>query len=406
MSREFDLVIFGATGFTGFFVVRELLLSIKNDPKKFEHIKWAVAGRNTVKLTDKLVEVGDELNQDLSSITKIIADVMSPESLLEMAKRTSLVINCVGPYYLYGRSVVEACIQAETHHIDISGEPNYIESMILEFHQKALEKNLIIVSTCGWDSIPCDIGVQFAKNEFKGRLHSVESYLQVMPGINGYSINFGTLASIIYGYKHMRDLKQIRGRLFTEIFIKKLPRSRITLERKKMPFSHPSIKGWNVEFPGSDRSVVKRTQHFNYENFNEYPLQIQTYYTVANLKHLLGLIWFGAVIATLTMTDFGCRLLSAYPKFFSFGKFSKQGPSREQIESTKFQTIIFGKGWSQETIESNGVNDMIDEPKEEPNQQIIVKVSGPDPGYMATSICIVQSALTIFLESDKIRKSS
>lgn len=171
-----------------------------------------------------------------------------------------------------------------------------------------------------------------------------------------------------------------------------------------MPFSHPSIKGWNVEFPGSDRSVVKRTQHFNYENFNEYPLQIQTYYTVANLKHLLGLIWFGAVIATLTMTDFGCRLLSAYPKFFSFGKFSKQGPSREQIESTKFQTIIFGKGWSQETIESNGVNDMIDEPKEEPNQQIIVKVSGPDPGYMATSICIVQSALTIFLESDKIRK--
>lgn len=181
-AREFDLVIFGATGFTGFFVVRELLLSIAEKIDEYSNLKWAVAGRNVQKLSEVLAKVGAELDKDLHSVVKIEADVSDGKSLAAMASRTKLVINCVGPYRFYGRQVVEACVNESTHHIDISGEPQYLESAQVEFDAKAKEKNILVVSTCGWDSIPCDLGVDFLKRKFNGKLHQVETFMATQPG--------------------------------------------------------------------------------------------------------------------------------------------------------------------------------------------------------------------------------
>lgn len=231
-SKEFDLIIFGATGFTGFYVLRELLLSLEQRKSEYEHLKWAIAGRNEQKMTMKLEEVGQELNKNLNDVTKIVADCSNTNSLLEMAKRSRLIINCVGPYCFYGRPVVQACVEAGTHHIDISGEPNYIEAMAIEFHNQAKEKGLIIISTCGWDSIPCDLGVQVTKQKFPGRLHSVETFVSTIPGSEGYKINTGTLNSAINGYRTMNELRAIRRRLYSEVLTVKIPRSRIVLKRK------------------------------------------------------------------------------------------------------------------------------------------------------------------------------
>jgi len=181
-NREFDLVIFGATGFTGFFVVRELLLTIDKKRNEYAHLKWAVAGRNLTKLNEVLIKVGTELGKDLTEVAKIQADVQDAKSLTAMAERTKLVINTVGPYGFYGRPVVEACINAGTHHIDISGEPHYIEKVQVDFNAKAEEKGVLVISTCGWDSIPCDIGVDFLKRNFDGKIHSVETFMRTRPG--------------------------------------------------------------------------------------------------------------------------------------------------------------------------------------------------------------------------------
>lgn len=183
-EREFDLVIFGATGFTGFFVVRELLLSISEKPDEYSNLKWAVAGRNVQKLSEALAKVGTELDKDLSSVVKIEADVNDAKSLAAMASRTRLVINCVGPYRFYGRQVVEACVNTGegTHHIDISGEPQYVESTQVEFNAKAKEKGILVLSCCGWDSVPCDLGVDFLKRNFNGKLHHVETFMATRPG--------------------------------------------------------------------------------------------------------------------------------------------------------------------------------------------------------------------------------
>ena len=180
--REFDLVIFGATGYAGYFMVRELVLSIDEQPDEYRNIRWAIAGRNIAKLEDTLIRLGKELGRDLSSVEKIQADAGDEESLQRMAKRTALVVNVVGPYNLYGRPVVEACVEAGTHHIDISGEMTYIEEMQIEYDLRARANDCLIISTCGWDSIPNDIGLDYLKTHFDGKLHSVESFMCILPG--------------------------------------------------------------------------------------------------------------------------------------------------------------------------------------------------------------------------------
>lgn len=177
-KREFDLVIFGATGYTGFFMVRELLQVIAENPTEYSSLKWAVAGRNLTKLNETLAKLAQELNVNLSKVDKIKADVGDADSLLKMAEKTLLIVNVVGPFQLYGKQVVDACVRSGTHHIDISGESTYIESSQIEYDAKAQESGSLIISTCGWDSIPNDVGVDFLKKHFEGKLHSVESFMR------------------------------------------------------------------------------------------------------------------------------------------------------------------------------------------------------------------------------------
>lgn len=182
-KREFDLVIFGASGFTGFFMVRELLQTITSNPTQYSSLKWAIAGKNTTKLDDTLVKLAQELNVNLSKVSKIKADVSYTDSLLSMVKRTSVIVNAVGPFQLYGRQVVEASLQAGTHYIDVSCELLYVEGLQLELDALAREKGTLIITNCGFGSIPADIGVCYLKEHFeRGKLHSVESYCQFYMG--------------------------------------------------------------------------------------------------------------------------------------------------------------------------------------------------------------------------------
>lgn len=397
-NREFDLIIFGATGFTGYFIVRELLVSIRDKPGEYRDLKWAVCGRNESKLLEVLKNVGNELDQDLTNVPKVIADVKDQKSITDMAERTKLVINAVGPYRFYGKPVAEACVNAGTHHIDISGEPQYIEDVQVDLYSKALEKGILVISTCGWDSIPCDIGVDFLKKNFDGKLHSVETFMKTKAGSDGYKINFGTLQSAIYGFAHSDELKSIRRRLYSQVLTKKLPRSRIRLDRIKLPFTRPQLSGWHMEFPGSDRSVVQRTQYYNFEHFSERPVQIQTYFTVPNFFYVIGTIFMSMIFALLSIFSPGRSLLERFPAFFTFGLFSKDGPSRQQIESTRFSLTLIGKGWSNH----GGDGGPETEPEREFDKTVQVQVNGRDPGYKATATCIVQSGLTILYDRDQM----
>ena len=143
---------------------------------------------------------------------------------------------------------------------------------------------------------------------------------------------------------------------------------------------------------------MQRTEQFNYEEKNERPAQIETYFTVGGLLALIGTLLMGAMFGVLASFEWGRSLLEAHPKFFSFGMFSREGPTREQINAASFVTTIVGRGWAEKLSEPS------DEPIFAPNKTVIVKVSGRDPGYKATSTCLVQSGFTLLKETDKLPK--
>jgi len=306
------------------------------------------------------------------------------------------VLNTVGPYRFFGEQMVKACVETATSHLDISGEPDYMERMQLTYNKAARDKGIYIASACGWDSIPADLGIQFLKKNFNGEVNAVESYMSIKTGPQGARTNFGTWQSAIHGFAAQSQLKPLRRRLYSEVFTKPRPQSKFRLSRKTLPFRSEYARGWCLPFPGSDRSVVQRTQQYRYETLNERPTQMEAYFTVPNFLTLMGLLFVGAIFGVFASFRWGRSLLEAYPSFFSFGAFSRVGPTREQLRDTSFRTIIVGKGWADKMAEPT------DEPQEAPNKTVVVKVSGKDPGYTATSTCLVQAGITLIKEFNKL----
>lgn len=146
-DREFDVVVFGATGFTGR-LVAEYIAATHPD------IRWAMAGRSQTKLEQVRDEMGVPAETPL-----IVADSSDPASLKAMAERTRGVITTVGPYQKYGEPLVAACAEAGTDYVDLCGEPAWMRDIIDGYSDKAKASGARVVLSCGFDSIPFDMGV-------------------------------------------------------------------------------------------------------------------------------------------------------------------------------------------------------------------------------------------------------
>ena len=156
-------------------------------------------------------------------------------------------------------------------------------------------------------------------------------------------------------------------------------------------FSSDIVKGWCMPFPGSDRSVMMRTQRFRYAD-GERPTQIGCYMKLRSLLVAIKVMIIGAIFGFLAGSKFGRRMLEKYPGFFTAGGVSKKGPSKRMADNTNFKVTLVGKGW----------NDKVKDRTDKPNKMVKVSVSGKNIGYGATCEMVVQSALSILLESDKI----
>lgn len=109
------------------------------------------------------------VGEDYSNIPIIFADLDDPESIEKMTASARIIINAVGPYRFYGEQVIAACVKTGTHHVDISGEPQFMDLMQLKYHEAAQAKGIYLVSACGFDSIPADMGVIFLQKNFEGK---------------------------------------------------------------------------------------------------------------------------------------------------------------------------------------------------------------------------------------------
>jgi short subunit dehydrogenase-like uncharacterized protein len=159
-DRELDILVYGASGYTGRLVAEYLARAYAGDAS----LKWAMAGRSEAKLRDVRGEIGAP-----SSIPLIIADADDPVSLKKLAHRTRVVLTTVGPYQLYGEPLVRACVEAGTDYVDLCGEPAWMREMIVRYDAAAKQSGARIVFSCGFDSIPFDLGVFFLQEEAKKR---------------------------------------------------------------------------------------------------------------------------------------------------------------------------------------------------------------------------------------------
>jgi len=155
-SANYDVVIYGATGFTGRLVAEYMnaTYGIGKD------VSWAMAGRSL----DKLKTVRDEMGIP-KAVDLIVADASDPASLEAMVKSARCVLTTVGPYQLYGTPLVEACAAYGVDYVDLSGEVAWMHDMIAAYEDTAKKSGARIVFSCGFDSIPFDLGVLFLQNE-------------------------------------------------------------------------------------------------------------------------------------------------------------------------------------------------------------------------------------------------
>jgi short subunit dehydrogenase-like uncharacterized protein len=155
-SSKFDIIVYGATGFTGQLVVEYLATQYRGD----DELKWAMAGRSL----DKLASVRDAIGAPAHT-PLIVADASDPASLKAMIDQTSLVISTVGPYQLYGNELVAACAGSGTDYIDLCGEPVWMRQMIDRHEAAAKASGARIVFSCGFDSVPFELGAFYVQEE-------------------------------------------------------------------------------------------------------------------------------------------------------------------------------------------------------------------------------------------------
>ena len=201
IDRDFDVVVYGATGFTGALVAEYLAerYGCGGD------LRWAIAGRSADKLAALKVSLGDAA----SGLEAIVTDSADDAALATLAGRTRVVLTTVGPYALYGSKLVAACVNAGTHYCDLAGEVQWIRQMVDQHHERATETGARIVHCCGFDSIPMDMGAYFLQQEAMRRHGSYCGDIALFVKATSGSASGGTLASMMNIVKEARENRDV-----------------------------------------------------------------------------------------------------------------------------------------------------------------------------------------------------
>lgn len=185
-NRDYDVVLYGASGFTGKQTVEYFARNVKPG-----QLRWAIAGRNRQKLEAVKSEIGDAVK----NIDVLVADSKDQAAVDAMVSRTRVILTTAGPYALYGTAIVDACVRFKTHYVDITGETPWVKDLIARYHDQAAADGTRIIPFCGFDSIPSDLGAYLVarhiQNQLDAQCTEVKAYFQVNGGLNG-----GTMATV------------------------------------------------------------------------------------------------------------------------------------------------------------------------------------------------------------------
>ena len=351
-AREFDIIVYGATGFTGR-LVAEYLAAHYADRK--DAPKWAMAGRSESKLAEVRDLIGAPKDTPL-----VVADASDPATLDAMAARAQVILTTVGPYQLYGSALVAACVKAGTAYADLCGEPGWMREMIDAHQDAAKASGARITFSCGFDSIPFDLGVHFLQAE------AVKRHGKPAPRVKGRvrkmagGASGGTVASLT------ETLKAIAKKPSLALLLK----SSFALTPG---FEGPSQPTGLI--PEYDSATGTWTAPFVMAPINTK--------NVHRTNFLLGHAWGADLVydemVMTTIGDAGKAMAEAMAKANPFGE-SKlkpgEGPSKEERENGFYDILFVGEYPDGATVRASVQGDR-------------------DPGYGSTSKMLAETGIAL-----------
>jgi saccharopine dehydrogenase (NAD+, L-glutamate forming) len=344
-QREHDVVVFGATGFTGALTAEYLAAHAPAGTRV------ALAGRNR----EKLERVRERLGADLPLLH---ADVEDPASLRAVAESARVVATTVGPYINHGAPLVEACAAAGTDYADITGEPEFVDRMYVEHHARATETGARLVHACGFDSIPHDLGAYFTVLQLpEGVPLTVKGFVRA-----GGKPSAGTYHSALTAFSRVRQTgaaakarKQLEPR----------PEGRRVRSIKEPPHREDAVEAWVLPMPTIDPQVIKRSA-MALDRYGP-DFAYGHYFAVKRLPVAVG-------IAGGVMGLFAAAQVPPARKLLMGRMTSGQGPSEEQRAKSWFAVRFTGEGGG---------------------ERVVTEVRGGDPGYTETAKMLAESALCL-----------
>jgi saccharopine dehydrogenase (NAD+, L-glutamate forming) len=350
-EREFDVALFGATGFTGGLTAEYLAA---NAPAGF---RWALVGRNREKLEGVRSRLAAASPQaPVPELLEAKAD--DATALARVAEAARVVITTVGPYALHGAGIVAACAAAGTDYVDLTGEPEFVDRMWLEHHAEAERTGARLVHCCGFDSIPHDLGAYFTVQQLpEGVPLRVDGYVRSNASFSG-----GTYHSAINGFARGRQtLAVAKQRRRAE----PRPADRAIHSAPARVRRAPELGGWTAPLPTIDGAVVRRSaaalERYGPDFTYGHHLLAKHPTTIAAIAGGVGAV---ALLAPLPPTR---KLLLGI-------KSPGEGPSAEQRARSWFRVRFVGAGGG---------------------RRVVTEVSGGDPGYGETSKMLAESGLCL-----------
>lgn len=245
LDRAFDVVLLGASGFTGGLTAEYLA---RNAPAA---CRWAIAGRSPEKLR-AVRERLTEINPACAGLELVTADTGDAASLRALAGSTRVLATTVGPYLEYGEGVVAACAEAGTDYLDLTGEPEFVDRMFVAYHETAVRTGARIVHACGFDSVPHDLGVLFTMGLLPdGVPVRVEGRVRA-----GGSVSGGTFASALNSFSRLRAAREAAH---ARRRVDRGPHERRARAIEGKPRRDRETGGWLVPLPTIDPQIVARS---------------------------------------------------------------------------------------------------------------------------------------------------
>jgi short subunit dehydrogenase-like uncharacterized protein len=344
-ERPYDVALLGATGFTGSLTAAYLAEHLPPEAS------WAIAGRSRQRLEG--VRAGLEREVEV-----IEADAGDATALRSLAEQARVLITTVGPYLKYGEPVLAACTEAGTDYVDLTGEPEFVDRMWLGYHERARETGARLVHSCGFDSIPYDLGALYTVQQLpEGVPIALEGFVRAGGKPSGGTVQtaINAVGRLRQGARAAQDRKRREHR----------PDGRIVKGVRGVPHRDERAGGWVVPFPTIDPQTVLRSARALPRYGPEFTYS--HYLVTGSLPVLAGMVaGAGAVIALAQVPQTRNMLL----KLGTAG----EGPSPEQRAKSWFKVSLSARAGGQE---------------------LVTEVSGGDPGYDETSKMVAESAMCL-----------